>query len=30
MSKLDLISATFMDFIEIPQQERELLDEIKL
>ncbi|CAD8126190.1 unnamed protein product [Paramecium sonneborni] len=30
MSKVDLISSTFLDFIELPQQERELLDEIKL
>ncbi|CAD8124846.1 unnamed protein product [Paramecium sonneborni] len=29
ISKVDLISVTFMDFIELPQQERELLEDIK-
>ncbi|CAD8210686.1 unnamed protein product [Paramecium pentaurelia] len=30
MSKIDLISKSFMDFIELPELERELLDDIKL
>ncbi|CAD8204191.1 unnamed protein product [Paramecium pentaurelia] len=30
ISKVDLISNTFLDFIEFPQQERELLNDLKL
>ncbi|CAD8211165.1 unnamed protein product [Paramecium octaurelia] len=30
MSKIELICTTFLDFIELPQQERELVDDIKL